>query len=91
MLKTEKLEASGKVTLKAVIIDNDVAFAAKVKTMLRRVGGQPNVDARWSVMSVPTDTLKRPGHISEVPQGSRGRAFDRNFCSTCLCYSVAPP
>ncbi|MCI0747105.1 MAG: hypothetical protein L0Y58_17000 [Verrucomicrobia subdivision 3 bacterium] len=57
MPKAKKLHASGAVTLKSVIIYDDLAFVAKANAMLQRVGSQPNVGAWWTVHKVPTHDL----------------------------------
>lgn len=50
-------DATGELTVKAVVIYDEFPFIAKAVAALRRVGRQPDVVAQWSVKSWPASDL----------------------------------
>ena len=58
MPKTETIDASDEVTLKSVIIYDDLAFVAKANATLQRVGSRPEVAACWSIKCWPRNALQ---------------------------------
>jgi len=47
--------------MKAIIICDDSAFAAKSRVLLRRVGDRPGVNVRWAIKTWPVNALLDPG------------------------------
>jgi hypothetical protein len=64
MPKTEIIDASGEVTLKSVIIYDDLAFVAKASAILQRVGNRTDVAANWTTTSWPISALQRAGTMN---------------------------
>jgi len=57
MLKTDKGRTSVALRMKAVIISDDLAFAAKARAILRRVGRQPDLNVQWTLKCWQAEAL----------------------------------
>jgi hypothetical protein len=57
MLKTDKVRTSTAVGMKAVVISDDLAFAAKACAILRRVGRRADMNVQWAVRCWQADAL----------------------------------
>jgi hypothetical protein len=58
MRKTEKFHKGNYLTMKAVIVYDDFAFAAKANTALQRIGRRADVGVRWIIKPWQVNILK---------------------------------
>jgi hypothetical protein len=66
MSKSEKHHSAKDLVLKAVLLCDDFAFAARANTLLRRVGDGAGVRVRWAMQCWSVNALNQPAMAEKI-------------------------